>query len=488
MLIWSVLSLVFSAPVFAQEPPEDPVSPKAAPRLEIGTDLHAEYLAGERMLVRFEVQNNSTKPAQFADLSARPWLVRFKVTAKNGATQTRYNLPPDVDEGRKWTLAPRARREVLLEIPSSSTFKAGEYSLEIHILDDNGERILPAHPFRIRAALPVGGQIAYEALSTARGGHQVLWVHSALEGADLYLHHADAADPARTLGNYHLLHLSEIVHPILAQAAPQQVWDRHIYWMKSKRSLSYARIRGQTLRAAPATLNFPYPEVELIQRGATDGEGSLHVPFWVPAPSGTGGELRVASVNDRGVPRFRSVIRATTKPGLISTGVDSTGGLRLLLGGSGALDLYSFGADAALPATGKRILLAESGVIAAQIGFLPESEGVPGGMAIGVLQKEAHEDGERFTVAWVAMDGRELMRWPAFTMEAGSSIKDVLISPNTYGLVIQAGSGAHHLLGPDGHLRPIPAAHLGTLVPRLNGGLSIRRFVDGGPIQTSDPQ
>jgi len=483
MLFLYTLSLLLDGPALAQEAVEPVPVPVVQPQIQVSTDLHREYLAGEPMLVRFFVENPGEKTAQFADLTARPWLVRFRIRDQDGNVQTRYNVPPDSDEGRRWMISPRSRREVLLEIPSSSTFKVGDYSLEIKILDDGGERVLPAHNFLIRKARPVEGQIGYEAISTARGGHQVLWVHHAEEGADLYLHHADAKDPARTLGDYHLLQLDKVVRPVLAQAAPQQVWDRHIYWMNSKRSLSYARIRGQALRAAPVALNFPYPEVVLVERGATDSAGTLHVPFWVPAPSGTGGELRVASVDVRGTVRFRSVLRTAEKPGLISTGVDGTGGLRLLLGGSGALDVYTLPAELSVPAAGKRILAPDRGVIAARLGFLPESEGVQGGMAIAVMTKEA----ESYSVAWVGMDGLEIMRWPSMPLESGSQIKEVLISPDSFGVLVQKESGAYTLIGPNGLSRSLSASQLGTMVPLLNGGIGIRRFVEGGPIATSLP-
>jgi hypothetical protein len=484
MLIWSILLSFAGGPAIAQAPLEK--TPKKAPvNLEIKTDLHDEYLVGEPMLVRFTVQNLDTFPTQFSDLSRRPWLVRFKIKGENTATQTRYNLPPAVDSGQQWSLPARARREVLLEIPSSSTFKVGDYSLEIRILEDGGERVLPAHAFRIRSATPAGGQISVDSLSTARGGHQVLWMHQGEEGADLYLNHANAANPAQVLGNYHLLHLDKAVDPVLARSAPQQVWDRHVYWMHSKNSLRFTRIRGHALRNAPAPLNFPYPEVRLVGRGATDGQGSLHIPVWIPSPNGQGGELRVASVDERGTPRFRLVLRADSLPEFVESGVDGTGGLRLLVGGSGGLDVYSLPADANLPAFGKRVVAKEAPVIAAHVGYLPESKSSQGGMAIAVLQRQKSAEGDTLQAAWLGMDGRERVVWPSIPIGTSMRVKDFFSQADDFLVLAKNEDGSHVLLGLNGTSRAVSGADVGELVPRLNGGMSLRRLVAGGPIKTT---
>ena len=41
------------------------------------------------------------------------------------------------------------------------------------------------------------------------------------------------------------------------------------------------------------------------------------------------------------------------------------------------------------------------------------------------------------------------------------------------------------LLGPNGAARGVSGADVGTLVPRLEGGVSLRRLVAGGPIKTT---
>jgi hypothetical protein len=495
MILWSTL-FSFAAPLAFAQPTEavaeatveqsaETTAVAATSALAITTDLHSEYLAGEPILVRFVVQNQSANPAQFSDLSRRPWLVRFKVKGEKTPTQTRYNLPPSVDEGQQWVLPVRARREVLLEIPSSSTFKSGDYSLEIRILEDSGERVLPVHAFRIRQAAPVGGQISSDSLSTARGGHQVLWTHQGQDGADLYLNHANAANPAEVIGNYHLLHLKKAVEPVLALSAPQQAWDRHVYWMQSSNSLRFARIRGHALRSAPASLNFPYPKVQLVGRGATDGQGALHVPVWISDPSGQGGTLRVATVDARGTPRFRKVLRADAVPELVVSGVDSTGGLRLLVGGAGGLALYSLPADSNLPAFGTRIVAKDVPVIAAHIGYLPESESLGGGLAIAVLERRQSDQGETLQVAWLGMDGRDWKRWPAGSIPAGAQVKDFLSQAEDFAVLVQKSDGTHVLIGPSGRTEVVGGTALGTLVPRLNGGMSMRRLIKGGPIKTT---
>ena len=146
-----------------QASPQDSVP---AQGLEIRTDLHGEYLLGETMLVRIEVVNaQSSETLRFPDLSASPWLVRFRITDQEGKTQTRYNVAPeDEGEARIWEIPPRSRREVVLEIPSSSTFKAGQHTLQVEIKNGENTQTLPEHAFRLAAAKPVGGQVGYDAL------------------------------------------------------------------------------------------------------------------------------------------------------------------------------------------------------------------------------------------------------------------------------------------------------------------------------------
>ena len=470
-----------------QASPQDSVP---AQGLEIRTDLHGEYLLGETMLVRIEVVNaQSSETLRFPDLSASPWLVRFRITDQEGKTQTRYNVAPeDEGEARIWEIPPRSRREVVLEIPSSSTFKAGQHTLQIEIKNGENTQTLPEHAFRLAAAKPVGGQVGYDALAVSRGGHQVVWAHDAEKGVDLYLHHASGEAPSRTLGNYHLLSLEGAVEPVLALSSPQQVWDRHVYWMSSDSSLQFARLRGQAFRSTPRSLNFPYPNVELVGRGSTDGEGGLHVPFWVEAPNKKGGELRVASIDSRGRPRFRSVLRSATRPEWVRTGVDSTGGLRILLGSQGELDLYTLDPSTDLPAAGTRVLPSTAGVRHSEIGFLPETDSSPGGMALGIVTRGAPgEAGVAHEVRWVSMRGTALHTVGGFSLTEGQSLHSIVILADEFWAVVAEANGTHTLVNRSGVQGPVPAGQMGALVPHGDGGVVLRRLKNGGPVSNYTP-
>lgn len=460
-----------------------------APSLEIRTDLHAEYLLGETMLVRIEVLNShSSETLRFPDLSSRPWLVRFRITDAQGKTQTRYNVAPEEEESRNWEIPPRSRREVVLEIPSSSTFKKGQHSLQIEIKNGEQSQVLPAHSFVLSESKPIGGQVSHDTLGVSRGGHQVLWTHDAQNGVDLYLHHAPGETPTRTLGNYHLLHLEEPVDPVLALSSPQQVWDRHVYWMNSERSLHYARLRGQAFRSSPRSLNFPYPNVELVGRGSTDGDGGLHIPFWVNAPNQKGGELRVASIDSRGRPRFRSVIRSAARPEWIQTGVDSTGGLRIMMSNQGELDLYTIDTGSDLPAAGVRVLPAETAVLHAEIGFLPETESSPGGMALGIVTKGQSAEGRTaHEVRWITMKGTALHAVGTFSLGQGQKLHSIAVQAEEFWGVVTEENGGHSLINSEGMQGVVPAGQLGTLVPFGQNGVVLRRLKDGGPVSNFTP-
>jgi len=491
---WLSLSLFFGvSSALAQESelsplPEESVVSSPLPSLEISTDLHREYLLGEPMLVRIDVVNAGEGSRSFSDLSAEPWRVRFKVTPEGGRAQTRYNLPNEGEESRNLTLSPRSRKQVLLEIPSSKTYRAGRYTLEIEIQGEQETHQIPKHSFRIASANPVAGQISYEPLVTERGGHQVVWGHETEEGMGVYLNHSSAANPANVFGNYHLLHVEEPVEPRLARSAPQQFWDRHIYWMRSKTSLSYARLRGHALRGAPLSLNFPYPEVELMALGATDKDGTFHVPFWVSAPNGEGGELRIASVDARSRPSFRSVWRTASKPEWVESLVDPTGNLRLLVGQEGSLDIYTLSSDTELPAQGRRIFGSEGNVLYAQLSQLPESASFGGGLVLGVLRRVADPELFRVAVSWLSLEGQELMNSEPVSLAEGSSIEQVLIANGSFWVLSKDSRNRFWLQGSSTEPVVVSLEDKGTIVPLLGGsGVSLRRLKRGVAVQSSTP-
>ncbi|MCB9762696.1 MAG: hypothetical protein H6739_23045 [Alphaproteobacteria bacterium] len=485
--VLALLALPVAAP-HAQDAPPAPAAPAPeAPTsagVELLTDLRAEYILGEAMLVRFTIDNTTSEPRSFADLSSRPWLVRFELTYPNGKTQAWYTSPPEVDPNTRWSLVPRGQRRVLLEIPSSERLAAGDYSLVIKIQDDTREIVLPAHSLRIAPANPVGGEIVSEIGGVERSGHQVVWLHKAKEGYDLYLHHADGKDPRRQLGDYQLLHLDTRVDPVLAQARPQDRWDRHIYWATDSQSVAYVRLQGQGQGLAqdkPRVFRAPYPTVELIGRGSTDANGGLHVPMWVPAPKGAAGELRVASVRERVGPRFRQVVRMDHRPDWVETVVDGSGNLRMLVAHDGNVDLYSLDSVTELPAVGKRLLKAEEGATPwiGTFGYLPAKGESSGGLAALILSRT----GDTVEGRWLSLEGMELHRFPGQLVSPGMRPIDLL--PRGYdgfGLLV-GGEGGVLYLEPGEQPMGLGQQADAALVASKDGTRMLRRLVSGGPVE-----
>ncbi len=425
ILAWLGVALL-AAPAVAQDTPAPPAEQVApVPRPDISADLRPEYLAGDPILIRFEVANTAAERVEFADLSARPWLVRFELTDPDGKQHNRFNTPPKLDMGQKWALGPRGRRQVLLQIPSSGVFKTGEWQVTIRVQDDQGDVTLPPHTFRVAPGRPVGGALVHDPLGTDRSGHHAVWVHKAARGYDLYLHHSQGQRPERTQGNYHLAHLDERVDPVLTHSRPQERWGRFLYWQQDARTVAYAQLDGQQLRGRIRTLQAPWPGVELMGRGGTDAEGGLHVPLWVPAPKGSGGELRVASVRGQGSARFRSVVRLPRRPAWVESVVDASGALRLLIAHDGFLDLYTVAPKGDLPAVPSRLSV-ELAPATARFGYLTDREDAAGGLAI--LGLYGSPDG--LVGRWTSLTGQVLYSYAPVKPPPGAVLLDLL--PRNY--------------------------------------------------------
>ena len=479
-LLILALSLLVTAPSVAQEGPEPPrpAEVQPSPKAEVSANLRAEYLAGEPILVRFEVSNPHAQPIVFPDLAGRPHLVRFHLTGPDGEETVRFNTPPAEDGGRTWTLSPRGRRQVLLQVPSSAVFAPGGWSITVHILTGSGELVLPSHDFVLARARPVAGSMSVDALGTARAGHVAVWVHKAKDGYDLFLHHADGRRPERTIGDYHLAHLERRVDPVLTHSRPQERWGRYLYWQLDDRTVEYVQLDGQQLRGERRRLQVPWPGVEVMGRGSTDADGGLHVPLWVPGPRGTAGELRVASVRSPTGPRFRSVARLPRPPTWVETAVDGTGALRLLVSHDGLLDLYTVTATGELPAIGHRLDV-DLAPLVARFGFLPDREESPGGLA--VLGLYAEEEG--WVGRWTTLRGKELHAWPVMHPPPGARPLDLL--PRGFDAPValsRPAEGPVQWAMPGRVSQPLGVDPSGVLLGTEAGVVLYRRLVPGGPV------
>ncbi len=473
MLLSLLLTALAESPVV---PPADPLPvAQPGPGLTVHTDLRDEYLAGEPVLVRFSVQNDTAADRSFADVAQRPWLVRFKLTDAAGATRTWATAAPEVDPGGTWTVSPRGQRQALLEIPSSASLAAGVYTLSITLRDDAGDRVLPDHVFTVAQPQPVGGRTVWEPLGLDSAGHATVWLHQAAKGFDLYVHHADGTDPRKVLGDYHLAHIDERIDPVLSHARPSERWDRYIYWLDG-RTIRYVRLQGHALRGEPGRFELPWPQAALAGRGATDARGGLHVPVWIPSPKGDSGELRVASLRDRGQSRVRVVGRFASQPEAVETAVDSDGNLRMLVDTGAGLQLYALSATTDLPAIGRKFPV-QGDPVMARFGWLGDTSAQNGGLALLV----AASAGEQLALRWYSLEAKVLTEYPAFV--AGGEPVDLLARDwSSPGLLVKTGERTLAFTAPGAAPKAVTWAADATLVLDGDARPHLRALSRGGPV------
>lgn len=386
------------------------VSAVTAAGLRVAADVRPEHLAGFTMLVQIVVENPTKQEAAFPDLSARPWLVHF-VFAGGGLRQDRANTPPASDGGAVWRLPPGGRRSVLLEVPLSADVRAGSWSLTVEIRDPLGLS-LPAQSVRVSPAQPVAGRFLWDGAASQASGAAMAWLHRASTGYDLYLMTFKPREPAKIAGQYALAHLNQIADPWLSRTRASDTGSRYAYWMEGPQALRALPIDGVTPGAA-RTVVLPWPRVDLLSQGITDGRGGLQIPIWVPAPRGEGGSVKIAGLDKRGALQIRTVADLPARP-LAATGIDAAGNLLLAVGHAAAVDLYRLDPawPAELPARGARALTLDPGWRAAALGWdvLPDRADRPGGLALQtLLLDESRPEARRARRVHSDLSGRTLL-------------------------------------------------------------------------------
>ena len=444
-LLLSLLSLSL-APALAETPAASapPASEVAAPSLDVSADLRDEYLAGERILVTIGVRNLGASPTDFPDLASRPWLVRFLFNQDKGQSQARYTTPPSSDPGGTWSLAPRGQRRTTLLIPSGAAMRPGTYALTIEVQGDSGApRQIGPNQIRIAPPRPVTGDLAPDRAATGRTLPSAVWAHKAAGGYDLYLHQAESADLRRVVGNAWLTRTKDAPDPRLTAARASDLSDRYVVWAEGDRGISYVRLQGDEIRGEVRRLEVPWPAMSVLGRGATDAEGGLHVPVWVPAPKGEGGELRVASIDERGRPTFRRAARMTTRPTRAEAIVDAAGGVQFLVQTAAGLEIYTLKTHDSeeLPLAGRRLWAAQGDarLLGFEVGTLPGDESRQGGIALLI----ASASGGALKLGWRDLRGRELLSLPSAKWEPGDALLG--LSPrgsDPAGLLVRAADGA----------------------------------------------
>lgn len=385
------------------------LSAQAAP-VEVTADLRAEYLVGDKVLVPVTLSNTGSAAATVPDLSNRPWLVGFEIQPKEGNLQRRRTAAPEADNNRTLTLAPRARRNTLLEIPSSGAIPKGEYTLRVSVNLGDDTVSLDPKEVRVVSPKPAGGQVGLP----TRDHWETLWVHEAAQGFDLYLHQLDADKHDRASGHWYLGHVGTAVQPWMARSRTSDEGNRVVVWQSDARTLQLQGLAGNRFHGAASEVVSPWPTVQIAAAPLLDGRGRVTVPLWVPSPKGASGELRLLSFDARDRPVYRRVGRFDQQPA-VSSGVDDAGNSHLVVSHGAFVDLYTVRADGEpkveLPVPGRRVFAATgvAKVVDAQFVVLDRKDDKPGGMALQVTTRT----GDGFGGAMVSLRGTRLADLPA---------------------------------------------------------------------------
>ena len=463
-------------------PPAIAESPSGA---TLSADLRAEYLAGSPLLVTIEALNETGATITVPDLSVRHDLVRFELRTPSGEMQTRRTLVEAPVE-KQWSIPPRGKREVLLEIPSASTLKPGDYEIAIHFTLGEKEHALEPRSVRLARPAPVSADLSAGALPSERAGDWTPWLHKAGDQYDLYMHRSEAEDPLLTASQDFLARINVMTTTTLSAARPTDDSDRYLVWEESARELGLARIQGHRLRTAPQTVSLPWPKYALAARGATGADGRLYQPLWIPSPRGDAGEIRVLSADENGNATYRKLGRYPKAPQRIQTTVTDDGSALFLIINAGHLDLYTIRSNdtraeqESLPVPGDRLRAADPATPITDVRFtiLPTSEKHAGGLAmLGLFQIEGGVQPR-----WMSLSGEEILVGAPILLPAGATVQD--IAPNglqSPGLLLKLSNKT--LRYQEGALYQSLGKSSGDVaLDRAEGGALLRRV--GRPIET----
>lgn len=448
-----------AAPTPKPAPAALPTTPAKAPREDFGSAtkgtspagvtlsavLRDEYLAGFPILVEITAANETNEPKVTPDLDARHHLVHFKLTDPQGRESERFNTPPEFDTGGDWTLAPRARRSVLLEIPSSAGFAVGDWKLNVLIGDGSKAVVLAEHRFRVAPARPSGGDLLWEPVVARTSGALIPWVHAAKGGHDVYLNQYAPGDTGRLLAHHWLFRSTRPLVPTLSRTAVSTARSRWLYWVGDPGEIRVARLEGQRIAGSVRSLGLPWASAVPLARGVSDGKGGFALPLWVPKPKGPAGEVHFLVMSERGEVSVREVALYAQKPPIVETGLDAGGNAVLALAHDKGIDIFRLDPtrDARLPALGDRAWKAADGWTSLGLAFdaVPDKDGRAGGLAILAAQLLPGVDKAAPQVRTLRFDlGGKLFETGAAGPWAGPSLLTSLLP---------AGYGPFHYVGRD---------------------------------------
>jgi hypothetical protein len=413
--------------------------------LHVSANLRDEYLAGLPILVELRVGNTGAAALTTPDLNARPHLVHFLLTSPNGKKSERYTTPPAFDTGGDWTIAPRAERAVLLEIPSSAALEPGNWQLEVLVGDGERAVVLPAQKFVVSPVRPTAGDLLWEPTIARKSGALIPWVHRAEKGWDVYLNLYAADNPDKLLVHTRLFRSREPLSPMLSLTQANTARSRWLYWEGAAGELRTVRIEGNRASGTVRSLGLPWPTAVPLARGVSDTDGGLTVPLWVPARQGTAGSVRLLTMTERGQVEYRVVAEFAARPPLARTGVDAAGRAVLVLAHDKGLDVYRADStrDVRLPVVGARAWKAGDGwtTAAVAIDALPAADGRPGGLGVVAVQllPATESTPAQYRSLYADLAGKLQFTGPAATWSGPLQLRDV----------IPAGYGPFHYLAVD---------------------------------------
>lgn len=434
--------------------------------VRVATDLRSEYLTGFPLLVTVTVYNDGATTVKVPDLYSRPHLVHFRLDGPRGRSD-RYTTPPAIDSDAEWSVPPGGSRRALIEVPSSAGFVSGAWTVGVRLALPGGNIDIPARPITLAPAAPVGGSFVWEPTIAANTGAMMPWLHRAAQGFDLYLLRSRPKAPQDIAAQYFLAHLTAAAEPILSRARPADAQSRHVYWTSGPHDIVVAKLDGPSLQSPPRTLSLPWPSVEPLGRGATDGRGGLTIPLWIPAPSGTAGEVRALRIDERGTLSFRAVARCSRRPQIVATAIDAASNLLVAMTDDTGVALYlvDASAPAEVPARGARVWKREGDWAARLLTFdtLPDTTGHAGGLALMVLLTQTTA-GSPTRILWSDVTGRVFTDDPGATWDLPGTVISTL--SNGYGplyALTRDAAGATWYAPLGGTRAPAPAS--GTLWP-----------------------
>ncbi len=438
--------------------------------VRVTSTMQPLQLTGAPLVADLDIHNPGLSAIRFPDLAARPDLVRFELTY-GGKRERRYNTAKEQPPSAMWTLEAGDHRELRLEVPATAGLKPGPIQVAISLHHQKPVTSLPALNLRLQSPSPVAGDLSGAASAPGTRHPDVAWVHQDGERVHLVLHHTHGAR------SYELV-LGKLPGPVelwLSRSRLDMLGERSILWQAAPQQLTVLRLRGQRTRGKPRTYDLPWPKVELAGHPVTDSSGTLQAPIWIPAPSGTGGELRLVSFRDPSGPSFQRMTRLDQRPQQVLSTVDAAGSGIFYVVHKDAVEVYSPALQPTLPLTRRTLWKSQDASTALRValGALPKGSVHRGGTA--VLLATRIPDG--IQTQWLSVKG-EALEVPAITEDLGSLTQLVARGPDWPGLVFQDGETTRLCAGAE----ILPLSGAGTLLPGPSGAVIWRTLTQDGPV------